>query len=71
LEENLFISQQKHTSLTAFEQLALFDVSPDTHIRDPVFLRPIRKGPAIDLSSGAARAIGMGSTGNVRMEVIR
>src|SRR6476620_844487 len=32
---------------------------------------PLVKGRAIDLSSGAARAIGMGSTGNVRMEVIR
>jgi len=32
---------------------------------------PFVKGRAIDLSSGAARAIGMGSTGNVRMEVIR
>jgi rare lipoprotein A (peptidoglycan hydrolase) len=28
-------------------------------------------GRAIDLSSGAAQAIGMGSTGNVSMEVIR
>ena len=32
---------------------------------------PFVKGRAIDLSSGAARAIGMASTGNVRMEVIR
>jgi len=32
---------------------------------------PLVKGRVIDLSSGAARAIGMGSTGNVRMEVIR
>ena len=32
---------------------------------------PFVKGRAIDLSSGAARAIGMGSTGHVRMEVIR
>jgi rare lipoprotein A len=32
---------------------------------------PFVKGRAIDLSRGAARAIGMGSTGNVRMEVIR
>jgi rare lipoprotein A len=32
---------------------------------------PFVKGRAIDLSSGAARAIGMGGTGNVRMEVIR
>ena len=32
---------------------------------------PFVKGRAIDLSSGAARAIGMTSTGNVRMEVIR
>lgn len=32
---------------------------------------PFAKGRAIDLSSGAARAIGMGGTGNVRMEVIR
>jgi rare lipoprotein A len=32
---------------------------------------PFVKGRAIDLSSGAARAIGMGSTGNVTMEVIR
>jgi rare lipoprotein A len=28
-------------------------------------------GRAIDLSSGAAQAIGMGSTGNISMEVIR
>jgi len=32
---------------------------------------PFVKGYAIDLSSGAARAIGMGGTANVRMEVIR
>jgi rare lipoprotein A len=32
---------------------------------------PFVKGRAIDLSSGAAGAISMGSTGNVRMEVIR
>jgi len=32
---------------------------------------PLVKGRVIDSSSGAARAIGMGSTGNVRMEVIR
>src|SRR5262245_13131907 len=32
---------------------------------------PFVKGRAIDLSRGAARAIGMGSAGNVRMEVIR
>jgi len=32
---------------------------------------PLVKGRVIDLSSGAARAIGMDSTGNVRMEVIR
>src|SRR5262249_51638847 len=32
---------------------------------------PFVKGRAIDLSSGAARAIGMGSTGKVSMEVIR
>jgi rare lipoprotein A len=32
---------------------------------------PFVKGRTIDLSSGAARAIGMGSTGNVHMEVIR
>jgi rare lipoprotein A len=32
---------------------------------------PFVKGRAIDLSSGAAQAIGMGSTGNVSMEVIR
>jgi rare lipoprotein A len=32
---------------------------------------PFVKGRAIDLSNGAARAIGMGSTGNVRMEVVR
>jgi peptidoglycan lytic transglycosylase len=32
---------------------------------------PFVKGRSIDLSSGAARAIGMGSTGNVRMEVLR
>jgi len=32
---------------------------------------PFVKGRAIDLSSGAALAIGMGSTGSVRMEVIR
>jgi len=32
---------------------------------------PFVKGRSIDLSSGAARAIAMGSTGNVRIEVIR
>ena len=32
---------------------------------------PFVKGRSIDLSSGAARAIGMGSTGNVRIEVVR
>ena len=32
---------------------------------------PFVKGRSIDLSSGAARAIGMGTAGNVRMEVIR
>ena len=32
---------------------------------------PFVKGRAIDLSSGAAQAIGMGSTGNVSMQVIR
>ena len=32
---------------------------------------PFVKGRAIDLSSGAARAIGMSSTGNVTMEVMR
>lgn len=32
---------------------------------------PFVKGRAIDLSSGAARAIGMSSTGSVTMEVIR
>ena len=32
---------------------------------------PFAKGRSIDLSSGAARAIGMGSTGNVRIEVLR
>jgi len=32
---------------------------------------PFVMGRAIDLSSGAAQAIGMGSTGNVSMEVIR
>ena len=32
---------------------------------------PFVKGRSIDLSSGAARAIGMGSTADVRMEVIR
>ena len=32
---------------------------------------PFVKGRSIDLSSGAARAIGMGGAGNVRMEVIR
>jgi len=32
---------------------------------------PFVKGRSIDLSSGAARAIGMGSTGNVRIEVLR
>src|SRR5262245_58723019 len=32
---------------------------------------PFVKGYAIDLSSGAARAIGMGGTAEVRMEVIR
>ena len=32
---------------------------------------PHAKGRAIDLSHGAARAIGMGGTGNVRLEVLR
>jgi peptidoglycan lytic transglycosylase len=32
---------------------------------------PFVKGRSIDLSSGAARAIGMGTTANVRIEVIR
>ena len=32
---------------------------------------PFVKGRAIDLSSGAARAIGMASTADVRIEVIR
>ena len=32
---------------------------------------PFVKGRSIDLSSGAARAIGMGGAANVRMEVIR
>jgi len=32
---------------------------------------PFVNGYAIDLSSGAARAIGMSGTGHVRMEVIR
>ena len=32
---------------------------------------PFVKGRSIDLSSGAARAIGMGTAANVRMEVIR
>ena len=32
---------------------------------------PFVKGRSIDLSSGAARAIGMGSTGNVSIEVLR
>jgi rare lipoprotein A len=32
---------------------------------------PFVKGYAIDLSSGAARAIGMSGTGHVRMEVVR
>jgi rare lipoprotein A len=32
---------------------------------------PFVKGCAIDLSSGAARAIGMGSTAHVRLDVIR
>src|SRR5262245_50641342 len=32
---------------------------------------PFMKGRSLDLSSGAARAIGMGSTGNVRIEVLR
>ena len=32
---------------------------------------PFVKGLSIDLSSGAARAIGMGGTGHVRLEVIR
>jgi len=32
---------------------------------------PFVKGRAIDLSSGAALAIGMGSTGSVRMEATR
>ena len=32
---------------------------------------PFVKGRSIDLSSGAARAIGMGSTAQVRMQVLR
>jgi rare lipoprotein A len=32
---------------------------------------PFVKGRSIDLSSGAARAIGMGSTASVRIEVLR
>jgi rare lipoprotein A len=32
---------------------------------------PHVKGRAIDLSHGAARAIGMGGTGNVRLQVLR
>jgi rare lipoprotein A len=32
---------------------------------------PFVKGRAIDLSTGAARAIGMGSTAEIRMEVVR
>jgi len=32
---------------------------------------PFVKGRSIDLSSGAARAIGMGTSANVRIEVIR
>src|SRR5262245_25731124 len=32
---------------------------------------PFVKGRSIDLSSGAARAIGMGTAANIRMEVIR
>ncbi len=32
---------------------------------------PFVKGASIDLSSGAARAIGMGSTADVRIEVIQ
>ena len=32
---------------------------------------PFVKGRSIDLSSGAARAIGMGSSGQVRMQVLR
>ena len=32
---------------------------------------PFVKGRSIDLSSGAARAIGMGASANVRIEVIR
>ena len=32
---------------------------------------PFVKGRSIDLSSGAARAIGMGSSAQVRMEVLR
>jgi rare lipoprotein A len=32
---------------------------------------PFVKGAAIDLSSGAARTIGMGGTAHVRLEVIR
>ena len=32
---------------------------------------PFVKGLSIDLSSGAARAIGMGGTAHVRLEVIR
>jgi len=32
---------------------------------------PFVKGRSIDLSSGAARAIGMGTTADVRIEVVR
>jgi len=32
---------------------------------------PFVKGRSIDLSSGAARAIGMGSSGHIRMQVLR
>jgi rare lipoprotein A len=32
---------------------------------------PFGNGAAIDLSSGAARSIGMGGTAHVRLEVIR
>jgi len=32
---------------------------------------PFVKGRSIDLSSGAARAIGMSSTGSIRMQIVR
>ena len=32
---------------------------------------PFVKGRSIDLSNGAARATGMGGTGNIRMEIVR